>query len=142
MTTYRQRWKYHQTGTPASIAHHAAIRAAETMPPAPPTLASRMSQAAWDAVFGRTEAEREAAIVALAGLVQEAHEAGLMIDVTHNRDDLRRDSSKHCIVFHLRRPGQPEDVPATRVFLRTVTRTTHDAIMPRVRKMFVEEVPA
>lgn len=138
MTTYRLRWKYRETGTPASIAYHASSQsAAAALEPATPSLVSRMKDAAWAATFGRTDAEKEAAIAMLAGLVREAHDAGYMIDVTHNRDKLRRDSSKHCITLHVRRPGEAENIPPAPVFVRTVTRTTHDALMPAIRAMFV-----
>jgi hypothetical protein len=139
MSTYRQRWKYHYTGTPASIAYHASLQAAATatQPAAPPSLVSRMNQAAWDAVFGRTDDERETALRTLADLVNEALAAGYMIDVTNNAGSLKRNSSKHCITLHVRKPGEPETIPPAPVFVRTVTRTTHEAIEPRIRAMFV-----
>jgi hypothetical protein len=137
MSNYRLRWKHRETGTPASVAYHASLSRTPSTP-AQPSLFSRMNDAAWAVTFGRTRDERESAINTLAGLVQEAHEAGLMVDVWHNRDDLRSNSSKHCITLFVRRPDQSQD-EGRRVYLRTVTRATHDHLMPRIRAMFVEE---
>ena len=134
MTTYRQRWKYRYTATPASIAHHASETV--VLVHTNPKLTTRMHSAACDIRFAKDEAALTAAIEVMAGLVREAHDAGLMIDVTTNRDKLRRNSWKHCITLHVHAPDEPAE-QWRRVFINQMSRNEHDAIMPAIRQMFV-----
>jgi hypothetical protein len=136
--TYRRHWKHGYTGTPASIAFHAMHDVVLVNPN--PGLITRMHNAAAGVRFAAPH-QIDAALAKLAGLVQEAHEAGHMIDVTTNRAMLRSNSSKHCITLHVRKAEQSQD-QASRVFINQMSRATHDDLLPRIRGMFVAGVVA
>lgn len=137
-TTYRRHWKFSDLGTPASlVARNTAgvvLQRADG-----PTLTGKINIAADRVCLARTDEQRSAALTELNIAVADALNAGCMVDVTTNRDDLRANSYKHCITMHVRRPGEPETMPAARVFINRMSRADHDAILPAIRQMFVGE---
>jgi len=136
MTTYRRRWKFSDLGTPASLvarAHAGTVLVRKDGP----TLTERIGEAAYRVNWATTDAQRSDALVALNAAIADALNAGYMIDVSSNRDDLKRNSYKHCITLHVRRPGEREDIPPARVFIHRMNRAHHDAILPAIRQMFV-----
>lgn len=135
-TTYRRRWKFSDLGTPASLV--ARNNAGVTLVRKDgPTLTERISQAAYRVNWAATDAQRNDALAELSIAVADALNAGCMIDVTTNRDALRKNSYKHCITLTVRQPGEPESRPPARVFIHRMGRNTHDAILPAIRQMFV-----
>jgi hypothetical protein len=132
-TSYRRRWTMADLGTPASSLN-AHLKGIAFKREDGPTPTSKINSAAGKVMWASTEAALEAAIAALAGVVQEALDAGYMVEVTTNRDDLRPSSYKHCITLHVRKPGSEV---ANRVFINRMGRTRHDNIMPAIRQIFV-----
>jgi hypothetical protein len=132
-TNYRRRWTMADLGTPASSLHaHLAGIAFQHQDGPTPT--SKINSAAGRVMWAQTDESLTAAIAALAGVVQEALDAGYMVEVTTNRDSLRPSSYKHCITLHVRKPGSEI---ANRVFINRMGRTRHDDILPAIRRTFV-----
>jgi hypothetical protein len=122
-------------GTPASSLH-ANLKGIAFKREDGPTPTSKINSAAGKVMWGATDESLTAAIADLAGVVQEALDAGYMVEVTTNRDDLRPSSYKHCITLHVRRPGGEV---ANRVFINRMSRARHDSIMPAIRRIFTGE---
>lgn len=137
-STYRRHWKFSDLGTPASLVARSTV-GITMVRKAGPTLTERIGQAAEKVNWSATNDLRNAALSDLGIAVADALNAGYMIDVTTNRDDLRSNSYKHCITLHVRRPGERDDIPPQRVFIHRMGRNMHDAILPAIRQMFVGE---
>lgn len=135
-TTYRRRWKFSDLGTPASLVARNTAGVVMVRKDGP-TLTGKIGMAAERVNWAATIEARNAALADLNIAVADALNAGCMIDVTTNRDDLRANSYKHCITLTVRQPSEPESRPPARVFIHRMGRNTHDALLPAIRQMFV-----
>lgn len=135
-STYRRHWKFSDLGTPASLVARnwqgVVLQRSDG-----PTLIGKINIAADRVCLARTDEQRDAALTELNIAVADALNAGCMVDVTTNRDTLKRNSYKHCITLRVRKPGEPETMPPARVFLNRMSRADHDAILPAIRQMFI-----
>jgi hypothetical protein len=119
-------------GTPASSLH-ANLKGIAFKREDGPTPTSKINSAAGRVMWAQTDESLTSAMGALAGVVQEALDAGYMVEVTTNRDALRPSSYKHCITLHVRKPGSEV---ANRVFINRMGRTRHDNILPLIQQVF------